>query len=52
MMDTLETTKPNQKHMNNETTRDENSTQRFALCHEQGKCIYDTKTDSCVLAFL
>ena len=30
-------------------TRDENSAQRFTLCHEESKRIQDTEADSCVL---
>ena len=47
----IKTVKLNHKHMNNETPSDENSARSFTLCQEQGKCIHDTKTDSCVLAF-
>ena len=41
IMDTLKTTKSNHTHMNNETPR-----------NKQGKCIHDTETDSCILAFV
>lgn len=33
----IKTTKRNHKHLNNETSRDENSAQRFTDCLEKGK---------------
>ena len=51
-MDTLKTNKIDLIYMNNETLRGENSALIFTLCHQQGKCIHDTKTDLCVLAFV
>ena len=36
-MDTLKITKRNHQRMNNETLGDENSLQRFTLCHAQSE---------------